>query len=434
MAKKTTNVVNMDDAFFARGVSQLENYLGQRARCKVQIGKVLLGFQEKMVGKDRFVSWLEKFCGKYLDFSVSTAYRYMEVAKGEFLNGGKENRGRPKGSGRTAPAGGRGRGGGKGTTTDSVVPPASLAATPPANPTPAHPHAPRAGQEGADKSISASSAPSPLVVALDASTAKIKKLEQAQAILMETNRDLARQLEATEAKLAGIPAELLSPKATLGDLAAANPDTLRALARKAGMVFPEEMEPEAGQEQKRISDLLEKLRERDMRIDELNAQIAAGTDGATKKRLDNQAKVIEDLRKSETEQKRCAEAARKPGPRGLATMFQLMARGDQMEFVRALAGCDDPAPGEQDTDKVGWIEIVFKKIHSPQVKRELLGNLSSSELAGALAERKVIGSARTAPPSADDRQPVEHRRLAEPGALLKENQFGKRAPNGRHTT
>ena len=384
MTKKSAQVIDMQ---LSKDTKELKEIVGRRERDKLRGGELLAKHEAVMRKNSLWLKWLSDDIG----ITEPTAIHWIKIYEqnqGESLKNFSSTPRKDKriSSGRTAPAGGRGRGGGKGTTADSVA----AAATSPSNPTPAPASSPTpvgAGQEGADKSISALSAPirvdfSP---ALAEATARIEYLERTQAMLLETNRDLAQQLEAAEA------AQI------------------------------------AGGSEKRISDLLEKLRERDMRIDELNAQIAAGVGTEIKKRLDNQAKLIEDLRKSEVEQRRCADAARKPGPRGLATMFQLMRRGDQMEFVRALAGCDDPEPGAQDAEKVGWIDIIFKKIHSPQMKRELLGNLSSGVLVDVLVEHA------TSVTPVGERKPVDHRRLTEPGELSKANQFGKRS-NGRHAT
>ena len=443
---KQSNVVQLDPKraleVFA---DRIETILERRKRDRASLGKLLCDTQALFknikgnIDAGKWADWLEtRF--KAFDLSRATAYRYMDAYRNISNEIKTEKRGRPKGSGRSR--GGRGRSGGKADATDGA---AQAVAAPPAVSTPAAVSPPPAGQEGAASTTPAPSAsllgvgelgeqlaklgwktiPAELydrVIAPDAlgsALARIKELEQTQDVLIETNRDLAQQLE-------GIPGELLNPEATLGDLAATNPDTLRALARKAGMIFPKEVGERDRAREARVHDLLEKLRERDMRIDGLNAQLAelaAGTDVAMRKRLDNQSKLIEDLRKSEAEQRRCAEAARKPGPRGLATMFQLMERGAQMEFVRALASCDDPAPGEQDTDKVGWIEIVFKKIHSQQMKKELVGNLSSGMLADVIAKHA------TSVTPTSERKPVEHRRLAEPGELLKKP---ARSPNGKH--
>ena len=481
---KQSNVVQLDPKraleVFA---DRIETILERRKRDRASLGKLLCDTQALFknikgnIDAGKWADWLEtRF--KAFDLSRATAYRYMDAYRNISNEIKTEKRGRPKGSGRSR--GGRGRSGGKADATDGA---AQAVAAPPAVSTPAAVSPPPAGQEGAASTTPAPSAsllgvgelgeqlaklgwktiPAELydrviapaseaqlergtlvvgkpIPALEMAAARVKELEQAQAVLMETNRDLAEQLDRASSM-------------ALGGWAATNPQAIQNLARKAGMIFPEEVgERDRAREvrihdllaqieklkaeheraatdyvnktQTRILDLSEKLRDRDCRIDELNVQIAAGIDGATKKRLDNQAKVIEDLRKSEAEQKRSAEACRKPGPRGLATLFGFLKRGEQMEFMRALASCDDPAPGEQDTDKVGWIEIVFKKIHSPQTKRELLGNLSSGELADVLAKHA------TSITPTSERKPVEHRRLAEPGELLKKP---ARSPNGRHT-
>lgn len=389
MPKKSAQVIDMQ---LSKDTKELKEIVGRRERDKLRGGELLAKHEAVMRKNSLWLKWLSDDIG----ITEPTAIHWIKIYEqnqGAALKNFSSTPRKDKGisSGRTAGAGGRGRGGGKGTTTDSVA----AAATSPADPTPAPQDAPvAAGQEGAaPASTSAPSAPSanPMPGWLEKAQARIKELEEAQAVLMETNRDLARQLETAEATQVAEASE------------------------------------------KRISGLLELLQEANQRIDELQSELTAGYDQSLKNRLDNQSKLIEDLRRSEAEQRRCADAARKPGPRGLGTMFQLMARGDKMEFIRSIASFDDPSPGADDADKVGWIDHIFRKIHSPQMKRELLGNLSGGELADTLAERKVAGSARTAPPSADERVPVEHRRLAEPGALSKENQYGKRS-NGKHAT
>src|SRR6266853_6234325 len=258
---KQSNVVQLDPKraleVFA---DRIETILERRKRDRASLGKLLCDTQALFknikgnIDAGKWADWLEtRF--KAFDLSRATAYRYMDAYRNISNEIKTEKRGRPKGSGRSR--GGRGRSGGKADATDGA---AQAVAAPPAVSTPAAVSPPPAGQEGAASTTPAPSAsllgvgelgeqlaklgwttiPAELydrVIAPDAlgsALAMIKELEQTQDVLIETNRDLAQQPE-------GIPGELLNPEATLGDLAATNPDTLRALARKAGMIFPKEV-------------------------------------------------------------------------------------------------------------------------------------------------------------------------------------------------